>query len=91
MKKLGKIVDLKGGRKAVQVVRKNDFAIYKVSDTNYEVIIIKTADPILTRLGFKTEGGEQYPRSSQWGSLGWSFIKLENAQKKFDWLCETML
>lgn len=80
----------KKGFKYTQIKRKGSKAIYlqerDADDSaikNYEVIIIKSHD------GYEIGGsvippGEVYPSSTQWGTLGWTFSSLEDAEMRFN-------
>lgn len=70
-----------------QIKRENDIAIYKrtkkdQSFPEFEVIKIK-GHPGYEIAGHKIGAAESYPGAKAFGTLGWSFISLEDAEKKF--------
>lgn len=74
--------------------RKDDIAIYSRTnqhgDKSFEVIKIKrtTSDWVIKGKIVAPAGQENYPATSTWGSLGFSFDKLEKAQEKLKELVE---
>lgn len=85
VQELSKEVQLKNGLPgtASQIKRTGDAAIYKVDDTNYEVIKIR----VLKRSHFNGTyfpEREVYPSSSDWGVYGFTFIQLSDAESKFN-------
>lgn len=88
MKKLEKTFTKKGftytqhkrvGMRAIYVQRRVEA---DAQQEWYEVIVIKSHN------GYEIAGNnipasEIYPSSTQWGSLGWTFSSLQDAEKKF--------
>lgn len=88
MKKLEKEITKKGF-KYTQVKREGNKAIYlqerlEKNSTlkKYEVIQIKKHDGYEIN-GVKILPSEVYPSSTQWGTHGWTFEDLEDAEKKY--------
>lgn len=72
-----------------QIIREGDIAIYEqmlidpdAKNKRYEVIIIKSHNGYEIA-GNKLPPSEMYPSANQWGKLGWTFIDLPDAEKKF--------
>jgi len=89
MKKL-EITFNKKGFKYTQIVRKSSHAIYqqenvsvKNSSKRYEVVEIKSHNGYEIG-GSKIAAAEVYPGSSQWGLLGWTYLDLKSAEKRFN-------
>lgn len=65
--------------------RNHLFAIYEQIDEGriiaYEVIIIQNRQEGKTPSGQITEAGEYYPKTSQWGTYGWTYRHLQEAEK----------
>ena len=73
-----------------QVIRKEEFAIYEQTNAkiknpskSYEVVQIKSHNGYEIG-GQKIAAAEVYPGSTQWGLLGWTYIDLESAEKRFN-------
>lgn len=73
--------------------KKLDVAIYEQiskedkKDIHYEVIIVHKQESTQIKMGGATidlEDKELYPGSERWGVDGFSFIKLENAEHKYN-------
>jgi hypothetical protein len=89
--KLSKEIKLKNGLPgtAKQIKRIKDIAIYKVSDTNYEVIKVRVTKGSHLKGIFYPER-ETYPSNEQWGQYAWTYIQRNHAERKFnDLLKET--
>jgi hypothetical protein len=91
MKKLEKEFTKKGF-KYTQVTRKGNAAIYKQVNAKlkdpkatYEVIQIKSHNGYEIG-GSKIAAAEVYPGSTQWGLLGWTYLDLPTAEKRFKML-----
>jgi len=75
------------------VDRSGDIAIYSRTNdagvVSYEVVVIKTSkkDWIMDGKLVAPAGKESYPTSSNWGTLGWTFMTIEKAREKFKELC----
>jgi hypothetical protein len=89
MKKLEKVFTKKGF-KYTQVERKGNFAIYKQENVkvkkpvlHYEVVEIKSHNGYEIG-GSKIAAAEVYPGSTQWGILGWTYLDLDSAKKRFN-------
>lgn len=67
------------GNKAIYTQKRDDKECKQV---RYEVIIIKSHDGYEIA-GNKIPAGEVYPSSTQWGTLGWTFLDLPDAENKF--------
>jgi hypothetical protein len=70
-----------------QVVRLADKAVYKKRNisgkaVSFEVIRIKSHNGYEIG-GVKIAPSEVYPSSSQWGTFGWTYTKLEDAMNKY--------
>jgi hypothetical protein len=74
-----------------QIIRENNVAIYEqslidseIKNTNkrYEVIIIKSHEGYEIN-GNKIPPSEMYPSANHWGTLGWTCMTMEDAQKRF--------
>ena len=52
----------------------------------YEVIKVLSQREAITPKGYLIEEGERYPKTSEWGLYGWTYLKLENAQAKLELL-----
>lgn len=76
------------GDNAVQIKRIGDVAIYertgKYNEKRYEVIIVQHFKERYLKDGTLIPAGKYYPSTSLWGNMAWSYIKKENAEKKFD-------
>ena len=93
MKKLEKKFSKKGFI-YTQLKRVGNKAIYSqkreendAKQLRYEVIVIKSHDGYEIA-GNKIPAGEVYPSSTQWGTLGWTFVDLQDAENKFKKLKE---
>jgi len=93
MKKLEKTFTKKGfiykqinrvGNKAIYTQKRDDSQSVV---TRYEVIVIKSHDGYEIA-GNKIPAGEVYPSSTQWGTQGWTFVDLQDAENKFKKLKE---
>ena len=93
MKKLEKTFTKKGfiykqlkrvGNKAIYTQKRDDSQSVV---TRYEVIVIKSHDGYEIA-GNKRPAGEVYPSSTQWGTQGWTFVDLQDAENKFKKLKE---
>lgn len=80
----------KKGFKYTQVVRKGSHAIYEQENANiknpskrYEVVEIKAHNGYEIG-GSKIAAAEVYPGSTQWGILGWTYLDLDSAKKRFN-------
>lgn len=78
-----------------QLKRVGEFAIYsrynkdfKKETLHYEVIIIKSHNGY-TIAGKNLPPAEIYPSSSSWGSLGFTFSSLNEAEKKLQQLIKS--
>ena len=72
-----------------QIIRENNVAIYEqrllepdATNKRYEVIIIRSHDGYEIN-GNKIAPSEMYPSANQWGTLGWTCMTMEDAQKRF--------
>jgi len=73
-------LDKRVGCKAIYIQSKGgEFNI----TPHYEVIIIKSHDGYEIA-GNKILPSEVYPSSTQWGTLGWTFVDLQDAENKFN-------
>lgn len=93
MRKLEKEITKKGfiykqlkrvGNKAIYSQKRDD---RDATQIRYEVIVIKSHDGYEIA-GNKIPAGEVYPSSTQWGTLGWTFLDLPEAENKFKKLKE---
>ena len=80
------------GFKLQQIKRDGDVAIYKKQlddgesqNYHYEVIAIKRHNGYEIA-GVKMPPSEMYPSDSQWGDWGFTCERIEDANKKFDYL-----
>ena len=69
-----------------QIKREGAISIYKQINQKgevsaYEVVILRKK-----REPFSQNRSLQYPQASEWGKYGWTYEKLENAQKKYEQL-----
>lgn len=86
MRKLAKTFKQKGFNLS-QIKRDGIFAIYTKTKTNsnftsYEVIIISNHNGYEIG-GAYIEPAETYPSSSQWGTKGWTYTNIKDAEAKF--------
>jgi hypothetical protein len=88
MKKIEKTI-VKKGFKYTQIKRDGSKAIFLQERDDkdsvlkkYEVIVIKTHDGYEIG-GNKIPPSEIYPSSTQWGTLGWTFDSLHDAETKY--------
>ena len=72
-----------------QIIREDNLAIYEqilnepeATNKRYEVIIIKSHDGYEIN-GNKIAPSEMYPSANHWGTLGWTCMTFEDAQKRF--------
>ena len=72
-----------------QIIREDNVAIYEqklidpeATSRRYEVIIIRSHNGYEIN-GNKIAPSEMYPSGNQWGTLGWTRLNLEDAQKRF--------
>jgi hypothetical protein len=72
-----------------QITREDNVAIYEqhlidpeATNKRYEVIVIKSHDGYEIN-GNKIAPSEMYPSANHWGTLGWTCLTLEDAQKRF--------
>jgi hypothetical protein len=76
-----------------QLKRFGDVAIYSQSKKGlpdaYEVVLIQRHEAF-SAFGKDFPAGESYPRSTQWGSEGWTYQTLEQAERKFRELAPTL-
>jgi hypothetical protein len=91
MRKISKVFKQKGFN-FTQIKRIEDFAIYKKipvngTHTSYEVIIVSRHNGYELG-GQKIEPAETYPSSSQWGTKGWTYTTLKDAETAFTALKE---
>jgi len=73
------------GETAKQIKRTKNIAIYQISNTNYEVIVINEAKQSVFKT-LKHIEREQYPRQSEWGSLGFTYMSYKKALNKINQL-----
>lgn len=88
MKKLEKEF-IKKGFKYTQIKRRGSVAIFKQENikvkkplARYEVVQIKSHKGYVIG-GSKIAAAEVYPGSTQWGLLGWTYIHLTSAEKRY--------
>lgn len=83
----------KNGFRLTQLYREGDFAIFhkvgvannirpKDVDVGFEVVVVARHDGYMLG-GVKIEPAETYPCSSQWGTMGWTYRTLMEAEKRF--------
>ena len=75
-----------------QIIREGNVAIYeqrlidaedtKTTNKRYEVIVIKSHDGYEIN-GNKIASSEMYPSANHWGTLGWTCMTMEDAQKRY--------
>ena len=72
-----------------QIIREDNVAIYEqcltddgATNKRYEVIIIKSHDGYEIN-GNKIVPSEMYPSANHWGTLGWTCMNFDDAQKRF--------
>jgi hypothetical protein len=75
-----------------QIIREGNVAIYeqrlidaedtKTTNKRYEVIVIKSHDGYEIN-GNKIAPSEMYPSANHWGTLGWTCMTMEDAQKRY--------
>lgn len=74
----------------VQFKREGDFAIYQKSlnggTPSFEVVEIQSHNGMEV-FGNWVEPAEYLPNNEQWGKKGWTYLTLENAEKRFKELC----
>ena len=75
-----------------QIKRVGDVAIFQQSkptwpDVRYEVVKIGKHSGYYLG-GSKLESAETYPGASLWGIQGWTYIDLEEAEKRFAKACK---
>lgn len=67
------------------ISREGDIAIYKqlgmYGSIHYEVVKIQHRPERRLPDGRVQPAGEYYPKSEQWGTAGWTFYTLEDAQQ----------
>jgi hypothetical protein len=76
-----------------QLCRKGRWAIYEQYSKQPEKLVAYEVVKIGKHNGFSIAGlffppAETYPASSMWGARGWTYSKLEEAQKSFCAKCE---
>lgn len=83
---------VKNGFRLTQLYRESDFAIFhktgvannihpKDFDAGFEVVVINRHNGYVLG-GVQIEPAETYPCSSQWGSMGWTYTNLMEAEKR---------
>lgn len=73
-----------------QIKRTNSVFMYSVTDNDiihYEVFTRKTQKEF-TLSGKTYPAKEKYPNDESFGSWAWMFIKIDNANSKYDELCD---
>lgn len=72
-----------------QIIREGNVAIYEQqlidppnSSKRFEVIVIRSHDGYEIS-GNKVAPSEMYPSANHWGTLGWTCLDLESAQKRY--------
>jgi hypothetical protein len=69
-----------------QLKRAGDVAIYKQSKrkqpAGYEVVVLRPYEA-WTSFGKDFPAGEQYPKSEDWGTYGFTYRTIEAAERKF--------
>lgn len=80
----------KGEFSHVLIKREGNYAIYwrKAThhrDAHYEVIVVQR-ERAYSRFGMDYPAAERYPESEAWGTSGWTYNRLEDAELRFDWL-----
>ena len=87
MQELGETVNLKRLGDAQLVMRNERVAIYKRSETIYEVFKRKFRNERTARFGERVvtyPAGEVYPSDEDFGVWAWCYVRLEDAEKKYN-------